>query len=63
MFLRKEIQSMSVNPVSQSNAAPPVQNPAAHKSQAPAAAPQDTVQLSAQGKAAAGDADHDGDSH
>lgn len=54
---------MSVNPVSQSNAAPPVQNPAAHKSQAPAAAPQDTVQLSAQGKAAAGDADHDGDSH
>jgi PPE-repeat protein len=58
---------MSVNPVSQSNAtagALPVQNQAPPKSQPPAAAPQDTVQLSAHAKAAAaGDVDHDGDSH
>ena len=56
---------MSVNPVSQSSAisAYAVQNqqPQA-RPQAPAA-PQDTVQLSPQAKAAAGDVDHDGDSH
>lgn len=60
---------MSVNPVSQSNAAGGAnllqsvyQNNAQQK---PAAtpAPQDTVHLSSQAKAAVGDVDHDGDSH
>ena len=58
---------MSVNPVSQSTAtagALPAQNQPPHKAQPPAPAPQDTIQLSAQAKAAAtGDVDHDGDSH
>lgn len=56
---------MSVNPVSQSSAvaAYAVQNQPQAKPQAPAAAPQDTVTLSPQAKAAAGDVDHDGDSH
>ena len=58
---------MSVNPVSQSNAtagALPVHNQAPPKAQPPAAAREDTVQLSSQAKAAAaGDVDHDGDSH
>jgi hypothetical protein len=56
---------MTINPVSSSAAyagygAQSAQPAAAQKS----AAPQDTVQLSAAAKAAAGgDADHDGDSH
>lgn len=65
---------MSVDPVSQSNAvaAYSVQNHAQPKShtaaasQAPAApedAHKDKVQLSPQARAAAGDVDHDGDSH
>jgi hypothetical protein len=58
---------MSVNPVSQSNAttgALPVHSQAPPKPEPKAAAPQDTVQLSSQAKAAAtGDVDHDGDSH
>lgn len=61
---------MSVNPVSQYGAiaAYSVQNDAQPKPQ-PSAAPQDTaapqdqVQLSPEAKAAAGDLDHDGDSH
>ncbi len=70
MFLRREVPFMSVNPVSQSNAtagALPVHNQAPPKPEPKAAAPTDTVQLSAQAKAAAhssaGDVDHDGDSH
>ena len=56
---------MSVNPVSQSSAiaAYAIQNQPQAKPQAPSAAPQDTVQLSPQAKAALGDVDHDGDSH
>jgi hypothetical protein len=56
---------MSVNPVFHSPAAAIAgQNPNQQKS--PAAAPTaqpDTVHLSSQAKAAAGDVDHDGDSH
>lgn len=58
---------MSLNPVSQSNAAAgvfPPQNQTPPKAKPAAAEPADTVQLSAQAKAAAaGDIDHDGDSH
>ncbi len=56
---------MSVNPVSQSSAvaAYAIQNHPQPKPPAPTAAPQDTVQLSPQAKAAVGDVDHDGDSH
>jgi hypothetical protein len=71
MFLRREVPFMSVNPVSQSNAtagALPVHNQAPPKPE-PKAAPRqdtvqhDTVQLSAQARAAAaGDVDHDSDS-
>jgi hypothetical protein len=74
MFLRRLFHSMSVNPVSQSPAAAiaslnqnliqrqaqqkPVSSPLATP-----ITPRDTVQLSAQAKAAVGDVDHDGDSH
>jgi hypothetical protein len=56
---------MSVSPVSQAHAAAgehPIQNRTQQKPQPPAA-PQDTVQLSPQAKAALGDVNHDGDSH
>jgi len=54
-----------ISPISSSTAVPvssvPTQSPAPKAS---SAAPQDTVQLSPQAKAAAsGDVDHDGDSH
>jgi hypothetical protein len=58
---------MSVNPVSRSNTTAgglPARNQSPPKPEPKAAAPQDTVQLSAQTRAAAtGDVDHDGDSH
>jgi hypothetical protein len=57
---------MSVNPVSQSNAATGVnllQNNAQQKPATTPTPPQDTVHLSSQAKAAVGDVDHDGDSH
>ncbi len=61
---------MSVNPVSQSPAAAipnqhqnQIQNEAQQKPAATPVTPRDTVQLSSQAKAAAGDIDHDGDSH
>jgi hypothetical protein len=54
-----------INPVSSSPA--PItaayQQPAKAAQQAQAKTPEDTVTLSPQAKAAAGDADHDGDSH
>jgi|HubBroStandDraft_6_1064221.scaffolds.fasta_scaffold2127745_2 hypothetical protein len=60
---------MSVNPVSQSPAAAVVslnQNQAQQKPASQAtlsASQQDAVHLSSEAKAAAGDVDHDGDSH
>jgi hypothetical protein len=56
---------MSVNPVSQSAPAvvSPHQNQAQQKPAATPAPQNDTVHLSSQAKAAAGDVDHDGDSH
>jgi hypothetical protein len=59
---------MSVNPVSHPSAsASPIQNQGQQKPaatpQAQATPQQDAVHLSSQAKAAAGDVDHDGDSH
>ena len=61
---------MSVNPVSQSPAAAiaglyqnQIQNEAQQKPAATPITPVDTVQLSSQAKAAAGDVNHAGDSH
>ena len=53
---------MSVNPVSHAPAAP-IANPNQQKPAPAQATPQDTVHLSSTAKAAAGDVDHDGDSH